>query len=633
MAKTLSANMITMTFPDAPRQPELARQPGAIVLEDGRVSFRVWAPRCKEVGVVLVGSDAPTQVLKAAGNGYFEAILDGVPPGTRYEFLLDGSRRRPDPASRFQPDGVHGASQVFHPAQYRRQNGGWAGLALDKYVLYELHVGTFTREGTFAAVIPRLDEIKDLGVTAIEIMPVAQFPGNCNWGYDGVAPYAVQNSYGGPLELQKLVDACHARGLAAVLDVVYNHLGPEGNYHAEFAPYFTNRYHTPWGQALNFDGPGSDEVVRYFVENALYWLREMRFDALRLDAIHSIVDRNARPFLQILSAQVEGLRAETGRQILLIAESDLNDKRVILPRGVEGLGMDAQWSDDFHHSLHACLTREDSGYYADYTDPTCLPKSINEGYVYAGQYSQSRGRRHGNPSADLPGQQFVICTQNHDQVGNRMLGERLSRLVSFDALKIAAGLLLFSPAVPLIFMGEEYGETAPFQYFTSHSDGDLIEAVRKGRREEFAAFGWKGEAPDPQSEATFAACVLHWSLRAQSPHRELLAFYRELLNLRRTLPALQRLDKAASQAEMLEGTSALVLHRNHAAQPVIAIFNLEGTASQFLFPATSGSWTNLLDSRDRRFGGRGKSLPTVISEPASTHLTLDGHQMGLFVRT
>jgi maltooligosyltrehalose trehalohydrolase len=633
MGKGLSTNMVTMAFPNALRQPEPARQLGANVLENGRVSFRVWAPRCKEVGVVLIGSDARTEVLKGAGNGYFEAILDGVAPGTRYEFLLDRSRRRPDPASRFQPDGVHGASQVFHPAQYQRQNDGWVGLALDKYVLYELHVGTFTREGTFAAVIPRLDGVKNLGVTAIEIMPVAQFPGNRNWGYDGVAPYAVQNSYGGPLELQKFVDACHARGLAAVLDVVYNHLGPEGNYHAEFGPYFTNHYHTPWGQALNFDGPDSDEVVRYFVENALYWLRELHFDALRLDAIHGIVDRNARPFLQILSAEVEALRRETGRQIFLIAESDLNDRRVILPRSVEGLGMDAQWSDDFHHSLHARLTGEDSGYYADYSDHACLPKAITEGYVYTGQYSRSRRRRHGNPSADLPGQQFVICTQNHDQVGNRMLGERLSRLVSFDATKIAAGLLLLSPAVPLIFMGEEYAESAPFQYFTSHSDRDLIEAVRKGRRQEFAAFGWKGEAPDPQSEATFAACVLHWNLREQSPHRELLDFYRELLNLRRTLPALQRLDKVASSAEFLEGTDALVLRRDHAVQPALAILNLEPKAAHFLFPAASGSWMNLLDSRDRRFGGPGKSLPVVISEPADTHLTLDEHQMGLFVRT
>jgi maltooligosyltrehalose trehalohydrolase len=624
--------MVTMTFPDALRQPEQVRRVGAIVLDDGRVSFRVWAPRCREVGVVLVGSDARTEGLRAGENGYFEAILDDVAPEARYEFLLDGSRRRPDPASRFQPDGVHGASQVFRPADYQWQDSGWPSLALDKYVLYELHVGTFTHEGTFAAAIPRLDELKDLGVTAIEIMPVAQFPGSRNWGYDGVAPYAVQNSYGGPLELQKFVDACHIRGLATVLDVVYNHLGPEGNYLAEFGPYFTNDYRTPWGQAINFDGPDSDEVVRYFVENALYWLREMHFDALRLDAIHGIVDRNARPFLQILSAEVEGLRCETGRQIFLIAESDLNDRRVILPRGIEGLGMDAQWSDDFHHSLHVCLTREETGYYADYMDPGCLPRAITEGYVYTGQYSRSRRRRHGNPSADLPGQQFVICTQNHDQVGNRMLGERLSRLVSFDALKIAAGLLLLSPAVPLIFMGEEYGESAPFQYFTSHSDGDLIEAVRKGRREEFAAFGWKGEAPDPQSVATFAACVLQWTLHAQSPHRELLDFYRELLKLRRTLSALQRLDKAASCAELLEGTHVLVLRRNDAAQPALAISNLERKAANFVFPAASGSWTNLLDSRDRRFGGPGKSLPTVISEPTNTHLTLDEHQMGLFVR-
>jgi maltooligosyltrehalose trehalohydrolase len=583
---------------------------------------------------VLAGRDSRTHRLSADGNGYFAAIIDDVDvaAGVRYQFLLDNSRQRPDPASRFQPDGVHGASKVFDPAEYPWQDAGWMGLALDKYVLYETHVGVFTRDGTFGAVIERLDELKDLGVTAIEIMPVSQFPGRRNWGYDGVAPYAAQNSYGGPRELQKLVDACHARGLAAVLDVVYNHLGPEGNYLAEFGPYFTSEYHTPWGQAINFDGPDSDEVVRYFVESALYWLRDMHFDALRLDAIHSIVDRNARPFLQILSAQVENLRTETGRQIYLIAESDLNDTRVIRPRAIEGLGMDAQWSDDFHHSLHVRLTGENSGYYADYADSQCLPTAINEGFVYTGQYSPSRKHRHGNPSSDFPGEQFVICTQNHDQVGNRMLGERLSQLVSFEALKVAAGLLLLTPAVPLLFMGEEYGETAPFQYFTGHSDHDLIEAVRRGRGEEFAAFRWKGEPPDPQSESTFAACLLNWELRGQSPNRELLAFYRELLSLRRTLPALQRIDKNASHAEIGEGSEVLVLHRKHSRHPVTAVFNLGPKVERFAFPADSGSWTLLLDSSDIRFGGQGKSLPSTISEPVETHLRLGEYQMGLFVR-
>ncbi len=606
---------------------------GAVCLEGGRVSFRVWALRCKEVALVLSGPDQPTHALQADNNGYFGTILDDVDvaAGVRYQFLLDNSRQRPDPASRFQPEGVHGVSQVFNPTEYRWQDSGWMGLLLDRYVLYEMHVGAFTREGTFATVIPRLDELKDLGVTAIEIMPVSQFPGSRNWGYDGVAPYAVQNSYGGPRELQKLVDAWHARGLAAVLDVVYNHLGPEGNYLAEFGPYFTNEYHTPWGQALNFDGPDSDEVVRYFVENALYWLRDMHFDALRLDAIHSIVDRNARPFLQILSAEVDRLRAETGRHIYLIAESDLNDTRVIRPRDIEGLGMDAQWSDDFHHSLHVRLTGEDSGYYADYSDPQSLPTAINDSFVYTGQYSPSRKRRHGNPSADFPGQQFVICAQNHDQVGNRMLGERLSKLVSFEALKIAAGLLLLTPAVPLLFMGEEYGETAPFLYFTSHSDHGLIEAVRAGRAAEFAAFPWQGEAPDPQLESTFEACRLNWKLRGQSRHRELLAFYRELLRLRRTLPALQRIDKSASHAEIAQGSDALVLHRKHSRHPVTAVFNLGPKVARVAFPADSG-WTLLLDSSDIRFGGQGKSLSSTISEPGETHLRLGDYQMGLFVR-
>jgi maltooligosyltrehalose trehalohydrolase len=616
----------------ARHQQKQRRRPGVTFLEDGQVLFRVWAPRCKQLSVVCLGTQGRTETLHPAGNGYFEAIVAGVSSGTRYKFLLDGSRQLPDPASLFQPDGVHGPSEVFHPAEYQWHDAGWQGVALEAYVLYELHVGTFTREGTFAAVIPRLDELKDLGVTAVEIMPVAQFPGNRNWGYDGIAPYATQNSYGGPRELQKLVDECHARGLAVVLDVVYNHLGPEGNYLAQFAPYFTTCYRTPWGEAINFDGPGSDQVVRYFVSNAVYWLREMHFDALRLDAIHGIFDRNARPFLQILSEEVEYLRAEIGRQVFLIAESDLNDRRVLRPRTVDGLGMDAQWSDDFHHSVHVRLTGENSGYYADYADRECLPKSINEGFVYTGQYSGARNRRYGSPSADLPGKQFVICTQNHDQVGNRMLGERLSQLVSLDALKIAAGLLLLSPAVPLLFMGEEYGETAPFQYFVSHSDRDLIEAVRKGRQNEFAAFSWKGATPDPQSEATFAACILNWDLRGKSPHGELLAFYRELLKLRRTLPALQYLDKTPGTARILEGTDVLALRRNHSAQPLVAVFNLSHQVAEFPFPEKSGAWTNVLASGENRFGGAGKLLPEKISAPASSHLKLGEHHMGIFVR-
>jgi maltooligosyltrehalose trehalohydrolase len=610
---------------------EALQRLGATPRPDGRMSFAVWAPYCRSVGVALNGSKSNSVPLVPRDKGYFEATLDGIPVGTRYQYLLDGNHLRPDPASRFQPEGVHGPSHVFDSAEYKWKDAGWKGIPLESFVLYELHVGTFTREGTFAGVISRLDELKDLGVTAIEIMPVSQFPGSRNWGYDGVAPYAAQNSYGGPLELQKLVDACHARGMAAVLDVVYNHFGPEGNYLAEFGPYFTSNYHTPWGQAVNFDGPDSDEVVRYFLENALYWLRDMHFDALRLDAIHSIYDQSARPFLRILSEEVDKLRSATNRELFLIAESDLDDRRVICPREVEGLGMDAQWSDDFHHSLLVRLTRENSGYYLDYTDPACLPKAINEGFVYTGQYAPSRKRRHGSPSADLPGKQFVICTQNHDQIGNRMLGDRLSALVPFEALKVAAGLLLLSPSVPLLFMGEEYGETAPFQYFTSHSDHDLIEAVRKGRQEEFSAFAWRGQPPDPQSESTFAGCILNWSLRDQSPHREMLAFYGELSALRRTVPALQRLDKAATIAEEPR-PGMIVLHRKHARHPAMAVFNFGPEAAEFCLPSGPGEWTNLIDSYDMRFGGPGKSSPSTISGREKAHLTLGKYQMCLYVR-
>lgn len=606
-------------LPDSALQSESL---GALLLPDHRCHFRVWAPRCERVDLMLLDPARGAIPLQPRPRGYFELQLDGVTAGTRYKFRLNGEKERPDPASRFQPEGVHGPSQVIDLKAFSWTDSHWRGISLEDYIFYELHVGTFTPEGTFAAVIPRLDDLKALGITAVEIMPVAQFPGSRNWGYDGVKLFSVQNSYGGPQELQKLVDACHQRGLAAVLDVVYNHLGPEGNYLADFGPYFTDRYHTPWGQAVNFDGPQSDEVVHYFIENAVQWLRDFHFDALRLDAIHSIFDHNARPFLQLLSERVEDLRRETGRELYLIAESDLNDTRVVLPRSVGGLGIDSQWSDDFHHSVHALLTKECIGYYQDFGEVQHLATAFNDGFVYSGQYSEFRKCRHGNSSRDLPARQFVVCTQNHDQVGNRMLGERLSQLVSFEDLKLAAGLMLLSPYLPLIFMGEEYGESAPFLYFTSHSDRDLIEAVRKGRNDEFADFKWQGEPPDPQDEQTFQHSKLNWNLRGDSSHRVLLEFYRELLRLRRTVPALSSLIKSATRAEIQENSEVLVLRREHVQHPAVAVFNFSRSPAEAFFPAKAGSWTKLLDSSEARWNGLGSCVSSSITSTAKMHLKL-----------
>jgi maltooligosyltrehalose trehalohydrolase len=398
-------------------------------------------------------------------------------------------------------------------------------------VIYELHVGTFTAEGTFEAAVTRLPYLVELGITAVEVMPVVAFPGERNWGYDGVFPFATQESYGGPTGLQRFVDACHQHGLAVVLDVVYNHLGPEGNLLAQFGPYFTDVYNTPWGPAINFDDAHSDEVRRYFLDNAAMWLREFHIDALRLDAVHAIMDRSAHPFLAELSEHTEVLSRETGRKRWLIAESDANEPRLVMPLAMGGLGMDAVWADDFHHAVHARLTGECQRYYEDYGSAEMVLRALRDGFAYRGQYSRFRQRRHGAPSDDASAQQFVICTQNHDQVGNRPGGERLETLVGMPACRLAAALLLLAPQTPLLFMGQEYGERAPFPYFVSHGDPQLVKAVRNGRQQEFEGKGW-GDAPDPQDPATFASAKIDLALAEHASHREMLTLYRALLRFR-----------------------------------------------------------------------------------------------------
>ncbi|MGD8698176.1 MAG: malto-oligosyltrehalose trehalohydrolase, partial [Gemmatimonadales bacterium] len=509
-------------------------QRGATRLEDGSVQFSVWGPRVDRVSVLLTRDGRTTEhPMERVEDGVHVTRVADVPPGSDYYFRLDADRDRPDPVSRCQPGGVHGPSRVIDPAAFDWNDASWAGLDVSDLILYEIHVGTFTPEGTFDAAAKRLVYLAELGVTAIELMPVAQFPGSRNWGYDGVHPYAPQMSYGGPEGLRRLVDAAHRTGLGVYLDVVYNHLGPEGNYLGEFGPYFTDRYATPWGPAVNFDGPDSDEVRRYFIDNALYWITEYHLDGLRLDAVHAIYDFGARHILEEITSAVHSEAEARGRRVHVIAESDLNDPRLIhrVERG--GYGLDATWSDDFHHAIHVALTGEQRGYYVDFRDIEQVAKVYRDRFALDGTYSLYRRRRHGASAADQPANRFVVFVQNHDQVGNRARGERLSQLVTFEQRKLAAALLLLSPYIPLLFMGEEYGEPSPFYYFVDHGDQELNEAVRRGREQEFATFEWSMPIPEPAAEQTFRASLIDPEQADRSPHKHLLRLYQDLIERRR----------------------------------------------------------------------------------------------------
>lgn len=507
-------------------------------------TFRVWAPLARRVELQLPDGRRP---MRGGNDGWYEGEVEAR-PGTDYGFCLDGGDPLPDPRSPYQPAGIAGLSRTVDQSAYRWGDQGWTGLALNSAVLYELHTGTFTAEGTFEAAVFRLDHLVELGVSAIELMPVAEGPGTRGWGYDGVDLFAPHHALGGPDGLKTLVDACHRRGLGVVLDVVYNHLGPAGNHLSRFGPYFTDRHRTPWGPAVNFDGPDSDQVRRFVVDNAVMWLRDYHLDGLRLDAVHAIFDMSAVHILEELSSRVEELSAELGRKLWVIAESDLNDPRLVTATLDHGLGCDAQWSDDFHHALHTLLTGERSGYYADFGSLADLAKALRQAFVYDWRWSPHRRRRHGRRPHGLSGHRFLAYAQNHDQVGNRARGERLSALTGPQGLRAAAALVLTSPFTPLIFQGEEWGASSPFLYFTDHQDPSLARAVRRGRAEEFRAFGWRPEQlPDPQAEATFLASKLRWDELETEPHSSLLAWYRELIRLRRQVPELSdgRLEDVA----------------------------------------------------------------------------------------
>ncbi|NUV59740.1 malto-oligosyltrehalose trehalohydrolase [Streptomyces sp. CAI-85] len=519
------------------------------------MQFEVWAPQADRVTLRCDGvASALERDPERAGWWTGEARAQD---GSRYGFALDDGPVRPDPRSRRQPDGPDGLSAVVDHGRYDWRVP-WPGRALPGAVLYELHVGTFTREGTLDAAAGRLGHLAALGVTHVELMPLCPFPGRHGWGYDGVALWAVHEPYGGPEALKRFVDRAHELGLGVVLDVVHNHLGPSGNYLPEFGPYFTDRHHTPWGAAVNLDAPGSDEVRAFLLGSALAWLRDYRLDGLRLDAVHALADTRAYPFLEELSAAVDALAAETDRPLFLIAESDLNDPRLVTPREAGGLGLHAQWNDDFHHALHTALTGESQGYYADFARApfTALAKTLTGGYFHDGGYSGFRGRRHGRPldRTRIPGHRLLGYSQTHDQIGNRAQGDRLSAHRSPGLLACAAALTLTAPFTPMLFMGEEWAAGTPWQYFTDHPDPELAEAVRRGRRREFAEHGWaEDEVPDPQDPATRDRSCLDWSEPERAPHARVLAWYRELIALRHTHPDLTDPDltdiKVAHDAE------------------------------------------------------------------------------------
>jgi maltooligosyltrehalose trehalohydrolase len=496
---------------------------------------RVWAPEVRRVELECAGQRRP---MAREADGWWFVEAPELVHGTDYAFRIDEEGPFPDPRSPWQPHGVHGPSRWLDHGRFRWHDTGWQAPPLASAMIYELHVGTFTPEGIFEAVIDRLDYLKDLGITHVELMPVAEFPGKRGWGYDGVDLFAPHHAYGGPDGLKRLVDACHRKGLAVLLDVVYNHLGPSGNYLGRFGPYFTDAYRTPWGDAVNLDRAHSDTVRRFFLDNALMWLEEYHFDGLRIDAVHAIVDTSAIHFLEALAREVRALEARLGRHLVVIAESDLNDPRVVRAPEVGGYGLDAQWNEDFHHALHAVLTGERDGYYEDFGAVADLAAALTRGLVYDGRYSVYRRRSHGRPASDLRGRRFVGCLQNHDQVGNRAMGERSAQLLSAGLLRVGAALVLTAPFVPLLFQGEEWGADTLFLYFTDHEDPDLAEAVREGRRREFAAFGWDPEGiPDPQAPATFERSRLDWDQRDREPHAGLLRWYRDLIALRRAHPA------------------------------------------------------------------------------------------------
>jgi maltooligosyltrehalose trehalohydrolase len=604
---------------------------GARPRDDRSVEFRVWAPNVTSLAVRILGDRPRTVPMSCSRDGEFTTSISDVSEDSEYFYVLEGERERPDPVSRWLPGSVHSPTRILNPDSFRWTDQTWQGIPLKDFIIYELHPGTFTAAGTFESAIARLPHLRDLGITAIEIMPVAEVPGNRNWGYDGASLYAPQSTYGGPDGLKKLVDACHQHELAVVLDVVYNHLGPEGNYLPEFAPCFTDAHHTPWGKAINFDGPGSDGVRRFFIDNALYWLTEYHIDALRLDAIHGIYDFGARHFLDELSEAFQNQAQRLNRKAWLIAESDLDDVRIINPRSQGGYAVDAQWHDDFHHALYALLTGEREGFLVDFGSLAELAKSVCDGFVLDWKYSRYRQRHHGSSSKSRPGEQFVGFIQNHDQIANTSGGKRLASLVSEGQLKLAAVLTLCSPFLPLLFMGEEYGETAPFFYFTSFEDTDLANAVREGRKRELGSHYSERDFADPQVLSTFERCKLDWSKIEAAPHSGILRLHRDLIALRKRHPSLSNCRKDLTEIRFDEQAKVLVMKRSDPdGEGSLLVLNFSAEAHSIQVGVDVREWTEVLSTAADKYSADPKPSIETAASP-STDVQLAGFEAVIYM--
>ncbi len=553
-------------------------------------NFRVWAPKAKEVSVVIYNDNETKYPMQSSSDGYFEATIENLVSPIDYMFCLDGDKTRPDPASKWQPNGVHGPSRIVASNDFQWEDTNWRGIDIKNYIIYELHVGTFTEAGTFDSLIEKIPYLQSLGITAVEIMPVAAFPGDRNWGYDGVYPYSTQDNYGGPHQLKKLVNELHKAGLAVILDVVYNHLGPEGNYLNDFGHYFTDHYKTPWGQAVNFDGPYSNHVRQYFINNALYWLTEFHFDALRLDAVHAIFDSGARHFLEELRTEFHEAAKKLNKQAYIIAESDLNDTRIINPIEKGGYALDAQWSDDFHHSLHTLLTNSKWGYFVDFGEIGQLAKSISDGFVYDGSYSNYRKRNFGSSSTSIPAEQFVVTMQNHDQIGNAARGKRLATFINPDRYKLASMLLFFSPYIPLLFMGQEFSTSTPFYYFTSFEDQELAQKVYEGYKQEMQVGSDEHFDVNPQSLDRFLQSKLNW--QEVKNNEETLLFYKKLIAMRKEEPCLSNCNKELTQVAFDEAGKWLTIKRGDSttASEALLVLNFAPNDQAVPIPQLSGNW-------------------------------------------
>ncbi len=589
--------------------------------QDGTCRFSVWAPNHSRIALLLTGDNRHIAMDKA-GGGYWTHTIEGFEAGTRYMFELDGKDAKPDPASHYQPDGVFGASQVIDHDSFRWSDRGWRGLDIKDLVFYELHIGTFTPEGTFKAAIERVAELQEFGVNAVELMPITQFPGSRNWGYDGVFPFAVQNSYGSPDDLKALVNECHARGVALFVDFVYNHLGPEGNCLNDYGPYFPRTQMGRWGAAVNLDGPQNDGVRNYFLENTLHWFSRYHLDGIRLDAVLSMHDSSPRHFLSELNEKVKAYAESSGKKVHLIAETGYNIPHVLAPPEQSGFGFDAQWLDDFQHAIFALITGEREGYYRDYGSIQDVAEALTEGYVYVGDEGDYKRRSPAESFGWIGADKIIVFSQNHDQVGNRLLGDRLTTIAGFEAAKLAAGIVLLSPYVPLLFMGEEYGETAPFLFFTDYQSTELTQAVREGRKKEFAHFHWQGEIPDPQSTETFEKSKLNWQQRYSGSGQKIAAYYRALIELRKKHPIFQ-CQSDRQIRHVTNDENILFIHKQHGDAEAGVVANFFKESASYDFPFEDGTYVKIFDSADFAWNGPGPTLPTLAVEG-------DAHLIGEF---